>query len=147
MASVVLPSETEMAGLKSFSPREALSYTVLHSVSVMFIYAFPWVKICLVQRIVSSLHGSASVLACWGSVTPWVPACSSLFRAVLPAGRLCASSPIPSNSTLGTVNFTLTIFVYLCQTSRYYKIQFASHSKSISLVVSLGTRQTEIKRK
>lgn len=151
MALVVLPSETEMARLKSFSPREALRFPELHSVSLLFMYAFLQVNIFLVRRIVFSFHGSASVLACRGmcyqlGATAWVPAYTSSFRAVLPAGRLCASSLIPSNSCgLGTVNFILTGFLHLCQTSRYYKIHFASYSKSVSLVVSLGTRRTEIK--
>jgi len=133
---VVLSSETELARLKSFSLREVLSVPELHGVSLMFIYTFLWVKICLVQRTVYPFHTSASVLVCQGTcyqlgATARVLAYSSLFRAVTPAGRLCASSPIPSDSCgLGTVHFVLAIFTHLCQTSRY-KICFASFSQSV----------------
>lgn len=63
MALVALPFETKIAGLRSPSLREDVRFPKAHGVSLMFIYAFPRVKICLVQRIFS-FRGLASVLAC-----------------------------------------------------------------------------------
>lgn len=147
MALVVLPSETEMAGPQNFSLREALSFLKPHS--------YHW---CLYTL----CHGSRSVWSkglfspftdqppFWlvkGHVTTQVSLHG--WQSIPASSQQCgprARCLIPSNSSgLGTVNLVLTTFMQLCHTR--YKIRFASYSKSISPVVSLGTRPTEIQHK
>lgn len=115
---VILPSETEMARLKNFSPGKALSFPKLHSVSL----------IC------GSQSAPINPKDCF--LLPRISLSSGLSRDLLPAGChcLCVSlfQLVQSSATcrqvvcqfsdsfhgcgLGTVNLIFTIFMHLCQT-------------------------------
>lgn len=125
---VILPCETQMARLKDFSPEKALSFPKLHSVSLICRSRSAWSK-----RIVFSYQESVSVMTCQGicyqlDATACVSAYSSLFRAVLPAGRWCASSLIPFIVVGWVLKLNFHNFYVLMLNKRYSFLPTLNHN-------------------